>query len=85
MPSRIGRPGLITMAVGATITGRRTGIRTRASAPAHARADAGADAGDEFGRAEGLHRVVVGAEFEADDAVGLEATGRHIFPSRGRR
>ena len=35
----------------------------------------GADAGDDLGAAERLDHVVVGAELEADDAVGLRAAG----------
>ena len=35
----------------------------------------GFDAGDEFARAEGLGDVVVGAEFETEDAVGFAAFG----------
>ena len=35
----------------------------------------GLDAGNQFARAEGLGDVVVGAEFEAEDAVGFAALG----------
>ena len=53
---------------------RRRRGRGRRGALAGA-AQHGADAGDELGHAERLHQVVVGAELEADDAVGLEAAG----------
>ena len=45
-------------------TGRQRALET---------AQHGLDAGDEFARAEGLGDVVVGAEFETEDAVGFAA------------
>src|SRR6185312_14730288 len=50
------------------------GGRRRRGAVAGA-AQHGPDAGDQLGHAERLHEVVVGAQLEADDAVGLEAAG----------
>ena len=44
----------------------------------------GLDAGDEFARAEGLGDVVVGAEFETEDAVGFAALcGQENYGDRG--
>ena len=48
--------------------GRRRRIRSAA-------AEDGADAGDQLGHAERLHEVVVGAELEPHDAIGLEPSG----------
>ena len=49
---------------------RSLGIGVRAAAPKH-----GPDPGDKFVRAERFHHVVIGAEFEPDDAVHFVTAG----------
>ena len=57
----------------ADLEGRRRGGGRRGALAGAAQHRA--DAGDELGHAERLDQVVVGAELEADDAVGLKAAG----------
>ena len=55
----------------AEVEGHRSVVAGRWPDPAQH----GADPGGQLGRGEGLHDVVVGAELEAEDPVGLPAPG----------